>query len=717
MKNSKIFKVFTLILACVLLLTSAFAITVSASTPYSNYFMSTVDNYSKSLPTPEAYEIMTVIDRFECDDETINPNLSSPADIYVGPDKKVYIADSGNNRILVLKWVDNVLKIDFEITGYVEDGSKLTSPSCVFVDTDGTILVCDFGNQRLVEFTKYGNFRFAYPTPASEILSDDFKYQPQRVVKDGNGYIYVCSVGDSNGILQLSADGEFKTYYGTNKVALTFWESVSKLLWSREDRKGNVVTLPYTFNNIYLYDGYVYATTTGYSTCQMRKINPAGTDVLYTDKDFSDKGLLESASDLQNFIDVTVDSDLNTYILDATYGRVYEYDEWGRNLFVFGTIGTGRGQFNLPKSMECDVNGNIYIVNAGNNTLNIYKQTEFAKLVHTANKNYSKGIYEASDNPDDTTGTENAFAQWTTVKQEDNFYVLALQSIGQILWRKGEYQKAYDYFETAEDYEWASQAYEEIRAEFLSKYFSYVLTGFIVLLLVLVVGKSMLKKYRKKHPKDLTKRNAWTVTSDFIRGMGHLSIHPVDGFEDIRYEGKGSYLEAVIIMAVYLVTSLLSTALTSFIYRKGVSLDFTNWGKEILWALLPWIVVSIVCYGVTTVLYGEARFRDVIIGGAYCHVPLIFIQLPLAIISQGLTLEEQSLYNLVVYVSYAWVVILVFMCIKGVNGFNPLKALVVFILTAAGVACVVGLYLIVRGLTKQLIEFVVQFAKELSYLV
>lgn len=707
-RNIARFLCFALTLACLISLITI--IPSSAATPYSNYFISTVDTYSWNLPTPEAYQVTRVVDFPDKE----HGKLLNPEDIFIGPDGRIYIADTGNNRIVILK---SDLSYDFEITGFEEDGSKLNSPTCVFVDDDGTILVADYGNKRLIEFTQYGNFRFAYPTPASDILSEDFNYQPQRVVKDQKGYIYVCSVGDSNGILMLSSDGEFRNYYGTNKVALTFWESVARLLWSRESRKGTVVTLPYTFNNIFIHDGFIYATTTGYSAAQMRKINPAGSDVLYAGRDFSDYGLLRNSSDLQNFIDVTVDKDLNTYIIDSTYGRIYEYDEWGRNLFAFGAVGTGYGQFSLPKSMEVDEEGRIYVLNGGNNTIYVYEQTEFARLVHKANKNYSNGIYEASDNPDDETGTENAFVEWTKVKSEDNFYVLALQSIGQILWRKERYQEALDYFEVAGDAAWASNAFEELRADFLGKYFSIIASVLVGLLVALLVFKSIRKRYRMKHPKGEEKPNFFTKSRDFFKNMVHVSIHPIDGFEDIRYENKGTYGDAIIVMAIYLVTHCLSLLCTSFIYRNGESLEFIDWGYEILWCLLPWAVICTVNYGVTTILYGEGRFRDVVIGGAYCHVPFILIQLPLAIITQGLTLQEKPLYDIVVSISTAWVFILVFMCMKSVHGFNPLKAVLVFVLTAAGVAAVVVLFMIVRGLFNQLIDFIVQFAKELSYLV
>ena len=227
----------------------------------------------------------------------------------------------------------------------------------------------------------------------------------------------------------------------------------------------------------------------------------------------------------------------------------------------------------------------------------------------------------------------------------------------------------------------------------------------------------MKKIYRKKHPYNPDNKNIFTILGSNVKRVSRVSIHPVDGFEDIRYEGKGFYSDAFIIMAIYIITTCVSKLCTSFIYRGGVSTEFIEWGSVLLWCVLPWIVVSVCNYGITTIMYGEGRFRDVIIGGAYCHLPLIFITLPLAIISNALTLNEQSLYSLAQIISYAWVVLLVFFCIKGVHGFNPLKALLVFVLTALAVVAVVFLYLIVYGLAQQFIGFIIQLVKELSYLV
>ena len=93
----------------------------------------------------------------------------------------------------------------------------------------------------------------------------------------------------------------------------------------------------------------MYATTTTITPPQVRKINIGGSDVLYGSYDFRDGSILANNSLVtQIFCDVTVDKYNNMLIIDRQYGRVYEYDERGNNLFAFGTEGTGYGQLTYP---------------------------------------------------------------------------------------------------------------------------------------------------------------------------------------------------------------------------------------------------------------------------------------------------------------------------------------------------------------------------------
>ena len=656
-------------------------ITASARTPYANYYIQEKEKTAK--PIPAAYETSTVIDFLS----TETGKLKNPEDMFIDKEGKIYVADTGNNRIVVYSAKYEFL---FEISsdGQYSEGdlAALKEPTGVYVDPDdGAILVADSGNGRIVEFTKYGNLRYSYPKPESEILVEGFSYQPEKVTKDSRGFMYVTNKGDSNGIMQLSTNGEFISYYGTNKVNLSFWESLSKLLWSREDRKGTVVTLPYTFTNIYSSDdGYMYATTTTETPPQVRKINIGGSDILYGAYDFRDNSIMSAFSAVnQIFCDVTVDKDNNMLIVDRQYGRIYEYDERGNNLFAFGSKGTGYGQLSYPVSIEADNNGNVYVLNKTAGNITVFKPTEFAELVHEANSLYSAGKYE------------EAMVVWQKVREKSNYYTLALVNIGNILLREEKNSEAYEYFYEAENATYGSEAYEEMRATFLRDWFSWIIIGIVVLFALWVLIVSIKKARRRKYGPPVEKHNVFSVIRNFFKRVTGLMKHPIDGFEEIRYENKGSYADAIIIMILYAVISVASMYAQSFIYRNGASLDTVNPLITILVSFIPWIVVCVVNYGVTTIMYGEGRFRDVIIGGAYCHGPLMLISLPYALLTHLLTLNESGIYNILGTLIYIYTVILFYFFIKGVHGFHPVKAFIVFLLTLVGVAAVALLFFMV----------------------
>ena len=690
---------------CLLLLFSlvfSVGVTASAKTPYANYYIQ--ENEKTAKPIPAAYETSTVIDFLSKE----TGKLNNPEDMFIDKEGKIYVADTGNNRIVVYSAQYEFL---FEISSdgtYAEgDLSALKDPTGVYVDKDGAIIVADSGNGRIVEFTKYGNLRYSYPKPQSELLAADFAYQPQKVTKDSRGFMYVTNKGDSNGIMQLNSNGEFVSYYGTNKVNLSFWESIAKLLWSREDRKGTVVTLPYTFTNIYSGDdGYMYATTTTETPPQVRKINIGGSDVLYGSYDFRDSSIMSGVTEVnQVFCDVTLDKDNNMLIVDRQFGRIYEYDERGNNLFAFGTKGSGYGQLSYPVSIETDGNGNVYVLNKTTGNITVFKPTEFAKLVHEANRLYSTGDYENSE------------IKWNAVREKSNYYSLALVSIGNIQLRQEKNKDAYNNFYEAENATYASEAYEARRADFLREYFSWIIIAVAGLLALWVLISAVKKARRKKHGPPVEKKNFLTAIKGFFGRVFGIMRHPIDGFEEIRYENKGSYADMIIIMILYAFVSVFSVYAESFIYRGGTSLDTVEPVSTFLFAFLPWIVVCIVNYGVTTIMYGEGRFRDVIIGGAYCHGPLLILSLPYALITHMLTLNEESIYAIVGTMLAIYTVALVYFCIKGIHGFHPIKAFIVFLLTVVGVAAVALLFFIVYGLAAQMFDFIIQFCKELIYLV
>jgi sugar lactone lactonase YvrE len=66
---------------------------------------------------------------------------------------------------------------------------------------------------------------------------------------------------------------------------------------------------------------------------------------------------------------IATDSEGNIWVVDTGNNRVEKFNEKGEYLFQFGEEGTGNGQFKGPKGIGIDSENNIWVVDTGNNRL------------------------------------------------------------------------------------------------------------------------------------------------------------------------------------------------------------------------------------------------------------------------------------------------------------------------------------------------------------
>jgi|GEM_PF-5512599 len=67
--------------------------------------------------------------------------------------------------------------------------------------------------------------------------------------------------------------------------------------------------------------------------------------------------------------DVAVDSSGNIYVSDMYNNRVQKFDSSGNYVSQFGTSGTGNGLFNAPRGIAIDSSNNIYVAESDNNRI------------------------------------------------------------------------------------------------------------------------------------------------------------------------------------------------------------------------------------------------------------------------------------------------------------------------------------------------------------
>ncbi len=63
---------------------------------------------------------------------------------------------------------------------------------------------------------------------------------------------------------------------------------------------------------------------------------------------------------------IAVDSNGNVFVVDQGNNRIEKFSNTGVYISQWGSYGTGNGQFNSPYGVAVDSSGNVYVVDSGN---------------------------------------------------------------------------------------------------------------------------------------------------------------------------------------------------------------------------------------------------------------------------------------------------------------------------------------------------------------
>jgi hypothetical protein len=118
-------------------------------------------------------------------------------------------------------------------------------------------------------------------------------------------------------------------------------------------------------------------------------------------------------------------------------------------------------------------------------------------------------------------------------------------------------------------------------------------------------------------------------------------------------------------------------------------------------------------YLVSTISDGEGRVRDVVIGTAYSLFPYVIFALPIALISNLLTLNEVFLHSFSLNLMWAWLGIMLFIMVKEIHNYSFAETVRNVLITLFTMALFVLTGYILYILFNQLFDFVSAIAQEL----
>lgn len=187
--------------------------------------------------------------------------------------------------------------------------------------------------------------------------------------------------------------------------------------------------------------------------------------------------------------------------------------------------------------------------------------------------------------------------------------------------------------------------------------------------------------------------------------------HPIDGFYDLRFSGKGSVASATILLLAYYVCHLLKLQWTHFVFNPFKLLR-TSPVQELLTTLLPILIWILANYLVSCITKGQGTFKAVYVSTAYSLLPAILFSVPIALISNMFTNAEASIYYFLTFLVNAWMAILFYLQVKEVHGFEVGETVVNILWMLFTMIAIIAFAVALFAIVIQSVNFAVSFFRE-----
>ncbi len=712
-----------------------FALIMFLSVPvgaYSSYKTYTNAISGDPLLSPDAYIPINTYNSAYMGLETA---LSSPNDIAVDDDLNVYIVDSGSNSVIVL---DRYYKHKFTLKSFTNEigaPDSFASPRGVYITDnryngygelveEGKIFVCDTQNYRLVVFSRSGEFLYVLDAPQSELFEEDSIYYPVAVAVDKYDRIYVVSTQTTQGIIVLTADGEFTGFIGAPPVTISTWDIIWRRFQTEAQKKLTASHVPVTFSNITVDDdGFVYATSDKMdagkvasairsksisgANSPVKKLNAAGDEIMRRNGFFPPVGeiaYIEMSNDSSAILGVSTIGDValgdaGTWsITDTKRSKVYTYDSQGNLLFAFGDKGTLQlGNIGTLQALTYQGDKLLLLDSGSEKSITVYERTEYGNQLIQAVSDQLNRQYD------------KAYENWTEILKRNSNFDAAYIGIGQALYRSGKYEAALEHYQAAYDIDNYSSAFAELRKQSIEDIFLLI----PVVIVVLCVGLAYLaRKITKINVRAATSGEKITFGKEILFSF-HILTHPFDGFWDLKHEKRGSLRGGLVILAV--------TVLAFFYQAIGQGYLFNPTGTystiltQIISVCVPLLLFVIANWCLTTLFEGEGSFKDICIAVCYSLLPLPLLIIPATMFSNVVTANEMNIVTLVITLGFIWAGFLIFFGTMVTHDFSLGKNVIMILFSIVGMAFIMFIALLFTTLLGKIVGFVTNIITELSY--
>ncbi len=658
---------------------SADTLIVQADAPYKTY---TVDGYGYVSETQTAYLPYETITKIG--EEALN----APTDFTLLDDGYMYILDSGNARVVVSDMEANL------VTTFGE--GVLVNPRGIYVTPEHLCYVADRDARAVFVFNADGELINTYGKPTAPLYGETQDFLPLKVIANEAGTMYIICESNTNGVVQISPvdGGTFLGYFGTNGTDPSLWNIIWRSIQTDAQRAKSRGNIPATPDNMAIDEkGLIYTVTRGEGYDTLKRLNIAGINMIEPDA-YEE---VPAAVAVGNHDNVFVASQM---------GYIYEYNNEGDLLFVFGGSDDGQQRIGLSTKVEAiqvGTDDKIYVLDSDKAQIQIYEPTEFTNYLHQALYLFSKGRYTESKEP------------LTEVLKMNNLFDYANMAMGRALYKEENYHDAVYYARLAKDYEGYSDAFWEIRNNWLK----HNLAAVIIILFALFVIKKIIDVLdKKKHildkPRAVMHKVGDVKIIKQLRYMFYYMRHPIDGCYGIKREGRVSLLSANILLVLIMLFYIINKYFCGFL-MKNVREGSYDILSDIGFIVIVLGLVVGCNYLMCTINEGEGKIKHIYCSFLYSMAPYLVFTPIIFLMSHVVTFNEVFFIEFAQLFMIVWIAVLVFIAIKEINNYKVKETFKIIGLTVFTILIACLLAFIIYVLWSQVFDFLQSVFGEVVY--